>query len=103
MIERLRGITNGLMALSVVTMLAMRHVVMALVLATVLTLSSCAVSSSDETYKVTMYDGGVVVKEWNGVTGYTRWGDNFIELRIDGESVYVGGGPLGIECEKSDD
>jgi hypothetical protein len=91
------------MALSVVAMLAMRHVVLALVLATVLTLSSCAVSSSDETYKVTMYNGGVAIKEWNGVTSYTRWSDNFIELRIDGESVYVGGGPLVIECEKSDD
>ena len=102
MIERLRDATHGLLALSVVHLLVMRQVALALVLATVLTLSSCAISSRDdygpdETYKVTLYSGGEVVDEWTGVTSYTRWSQDFIELRVDGESVYVSGGPLTIE------
>lgn len=70
-----------------------------------LLLSACGLEGAEEQkpkarYKVTLYSGGVAVREWDGVSAYKRWSDQFIEIRVDGEPICIGGGPLTIEsCE----
>ena len=57
-------------------------------------------NDSGAPYKVTVYSGGVVVREWDGVSGYTWWGDEFIEIRVDGESFCINGGTVTIEPDE---
>lgn len=65
-----------------------------------LLLSSCGSKEPEGSYKVTLYSGGVAVREWSGVYSYTRWSDQFIEINVDGESFCIGGGPVIIERDK---
>lgn len=65
-----------------------------------LLLSSCGGKKPEGPYKVTMYSGGVAVREWGGVDSYIRWSAEFIEICVDGESIYINGGPVTIERDK---
>lgn len=65
-----------------------------------LLLSSCGANDSDAPYKVTLYSGGVVVREWVGVSSYTRYSDRFIEIHVDGESFCIDGGTVTIEHDE---
>lgn len=66
-----------------------------------LALSSCADVDATEsrTYSAKLYIGGDVVKEWHGISNYTRWSDQCITLYVDGEQVSVIGGLLVIREE----
>ena len=78
----------------------MRHKVIIAALSACLLLSSCGVNESDRQYKVTLYSGGVVVREWDDVSSYTRWSDSTVELTVDGESFFIGCGTFVIESSK---
>ena len=72
-----------------------------------LLLSSCGSKEfkepHEEPYKVTLYSGGVVVREWNGVDSYIRWSDQHIEIHVDGETFHIDGGAVIIEHDKDDE
>lgn len=76
-----------------------RKTIVAALLACLL-LSSCGGGEAEGSYKVALYNGGVVVREWSDVSSYTRWSDQFIEIRVDGESFYISGGLVTIERDK---
>ena len=63
-----------------------------------LALPSCGSCETEGPYKVTLYSGGEVVREWDGVSDYTRFDRQCMEIHVDGESfVLCGDGPIVIE------
>lgn len=81
----------------------MRRAAMALIVTALLTLTSCTIDDSEGgPYDVALYSGGSVVREWSGVSDYTRWDDVCTGIEVDGESVTIVGGALVIEGEGSD-
>jgi hypothetical protein len=66
---------------------------------TALALGGCA-EDSDGPYKVTLYSGGAVVREWDDVSSYTRWSESVIEVSVDGESFLINCGTVVIEPSK---
>ena len=81
----------------------MKRKVIAAALSACLLLSSCGSKESEEPYKVTLYSGGVAVREWGGVNSYTRLDDQCTEIHVDGESFCINGGTIIIERDKADD
>lgn len=65
-----------------------------------LLLSSCGSKEPEGPYKVTLYSGGMAVREWGGVYSYTMLSDQCIEISADGESFRIVGGPVIIERDK---
>ena len=57
-----------------------------------LIMTSCQFDTEEHTraaYKVTMYSGGEAVREWRGVSGYTRFCDDGVTLSVDGTYVSI--------------
>lgn len=76
-----------------------RAIMALLTLTTAATLTSCGVVDNSEggPYDVTLYSGGVAVREWSRVSNYVRWSDVCTGIEVDGESVTIIGGALVIE------
>ena len=71
-----------------------RCVGVVLAIAVLIAVSSCASDTkgyAQDTYKVTMYSGGEAVREWRGVSGYTRFSEVGFNLAVDGTYVTVVG------------
>lgn len=66
---------------------------------TALALGGCT-NESDGPYKVTLYSGGAVVREWDDVSSYMRWSDSTVEVSVDGESFFIGCGTYVIESSE---
>lgn len=79
----------------------MKQRIIATVLVTCFALPSCGNSGLEAPYKMTLYSGGVAVREWGGVSDYTRWDDSDVEIHADGESFLICGGPIVIEHDES--
>ena len=70
-------------------------------IAVLMAVSSCTSDTkgyAKDTYKVTMYSGGEVVREWHGVSDYVRFSDVGFTLTVDGTYVGVVGDVV-IELE----
>lgn len=81
-----------------------RRITVALIVTALLTLTSCGVIDNSEgaPYDVTLYSGGVAVREWSGVSNFVRWDDTCTDIEVDGEPVTIIGGALVIERGGSD-
>ena len=79
----------------------MKQRIIAAALVAYFALPSCRSFGVEAPYKVTLYSGGEVVREWDGVSDYTRWDDSGVEIHADGESFLICGGPIVIEHDES--
>jgi len=72
-----------------------------IIIALLIALPSCssdAEARERQTYKVTMYSGGEVVREWHGVSFCNRYSDGITRLEVDGTYIDVVGDVV-IEVE----
>ena len=75
--------------------------IIAAALVSCLVLPSCGNLDVEAPYKVTLYSGSTVVREWVGVSDYIRLDKQCVEIHVDGESfVLCGDGPIVIEHDE---
>ena len=77
----------------------MKRKTIAVALMACLALPACGSCKIEAPYKVTLYSCGAAVREWDGVSEFTRWDDQCVGIYVDGESLLVCGGPIVIEHE----
>ena len=78
-----------------------RYLSTLIIIALLIALPSCssdAEAHASQTYKVTMYSGGEIVREWHDVSDYVRFSETGFRLEFDGTYADVVGDVV-IEVE----